>query len=758
MSSTFFGLTIAGSGLNAFQASIQTTANNVANVDTEGYSRQVVNKEASSALRVWQKYGSTSTGVFASGVTQMRNEYYDTKYWDNESDYGYFDKKNYYMMQIEDYFNDQGETVPGFSSIFGDMFNTLEQVQNAAGDSSYRTSFVSNAQKLVDYFNDTSQRLENLQISVNDELKSTVDQVNAIARKISLLNKQINVIEIEGGHANDLRDSRALLVDELSQIIHVEVDEQKVANSNHPDMYTGATTYKVKINGVKLVDNYEYNELSCVTRSDKHNQSDADGLYDIIWKDSKVKVNLLASNQSGSLKAMIEMRDGCDGINLQGVFGDESTSNKVVMLNPNQTTVDAMNLPPSGMIKVNNTEYHYNSFAAVYETQDITLKDEDGNEKKKYYDDNDPLYDLDDTGKPLHTQDEFGNDLYEMDAAGNIVYGSDGKPVKVEVPDMIRVPILYEDNNADPNKKISYNEKTGSPIFDLNGDGQQDVTGTPRIEKYVFSMRDAVPESRLNRLSGLTVTVGETIQTKGIPYYQSQMNQFSRIFSKKFNDVLNQGEDLNGDPGEAFFVAKSPKDDAVEYHFSAQRVNYNDGVTQNYQTRDDNNRLRYVTAVGPAAGEINGGKDKTAYSYYATDDNYYMMTAKTFAVNSTIKRNVSKFAATTNIKNGIDNNDLIDDLANLESKVKMFRSGTADKFLQCVYADITVDAQEAQVFTDNYKNIQLQITKQRESVSGVDEDEEAMDLVKFQNAYNLNSKIISTLAEMYDQLILRTGV
>ena len=69
MSSTFFGLTIAGSGLNAFQASIQTTANNVANVDTEGYSRQVVNKEASSALRVWQKYGSTSTGVFASGVT-----------------------------------------------------------------------------------------------------------------------------------------------------------------------------------------------------------------------------------------------------------------------------------------------------------------------------------------------------------------------------------------------------------------------------------------------------------------------------------------------------------------------------------------------------------------------------------------------------------------------------------------------------------------------------------------------------------------
>ena len=87
----------------------------------------------------------------------------------------------------------------------------------------------------------------------------------------------------------------------------------------------------------------------------------------------------------------------------------------------------------------------------------------------------------------------------------------------------------------------------------------------------------------------------------------------------------------------------------------------------------------------------------------------------------------------------------------------LFRSG-GDTFLQCIYADVTVDTQECDVFTDNYTSISTTINNQRMSVSGVDEDEEALDLMKFQNAYNLASKCISVLADMYDQLILNTGV
>ncbi|MBO6215567.1 MAG: flagellar hook-associated protein FlgK, partial [Lachnospiraceae bacterium] len=166
MSSTFFGLNVASSGLTAFMASINTAANNVSNVQTDGYSKQKVNKEASSALRAFEKYGNVGTGVVATSVTRLRDEYYDKKYWTNESKYGYYERKEYYMQQIEDYYTDDASVNPGFSTIFATVFNSLNAVKSNAGDSSIRSQFISDTQKLCTYFNSTAQRLNQLQVSI----------------------------------------------------------------------------------------------------------------------------------------------------------------------------------------------------------------------------------------------------------------------------------------------------------------------------------------------------------------------------------------------------------------------------------------------------------------------------------------------------------------------------------------------------------------------------------------------------------------
>ena len=73
-------------------------------------------------------------------------------------------------------------------------------------------------------------------------------------------------------------------------------------------------------------------------------------------------------------------------------------------------------------------------------------------------------------------------------------------------------------------------------------------------------------------------------------------------------------------------------------------------------------------------------------------------------------------------------------------------------------SDISIDTQQSTIFSNNYTNIQAALETQRMSVSGVDEDEEAVSLVKYQNGYNLASKMIQTLTEIYDRLILETGV
>ncbi len=100
MPSQFFGLNIGASALSAFQTSVNTAANNVANVQTKGYTRQTANLSATDPIRVYTRYGSVGTGVEVTSVTQERNLYYDEKYWQSNSSRGFFEQKLYYVDQV----------------------------------------------------------------------------------------------------------------------------------------------------------------------------------------------------------------------------------------------------------------------------------------------------------------------------------------------------------------------------------------------------------------------------------------------------------------------------------------------------------------------------------------------------------------------------------------------------------------------------------------------------------------------------------
>ena len=87
-----------------------------------------------------------------------------------------------------------------------------------------------------------------------------------------------------------------------------------------------------------------------------------------------------------------------------------------------------------------------------------------------------------------------------------------------------------------------------------------------------------------------------------------------------------------------------------------------------------------------------------------------------------------------------------------------FRGRDAGGFLECVLSDAMLNAKNANTFYSTYLSLEMNIDNQRTSISGVDEDEEAVSLVKYQNSYTLASKMISVLTEVYDRLILQTGV
>ena len=617
MPSTFFGLNIASSALNAFQTAVNTTANNISNVQTKGYTKQVANRQASDALRVYQKYGTIGTGVTTTSITSIRSEYYDTKYWENQSSVGMFETKLNFLNQIENYFQDKESNEPGFSTIFTNMFNQLNELTSNAGDENVRKNFISQAQIFTSYFHDVSNGLVKLQKDCNDQIKTLVESINSSAQKIAALTKQINSIEIQGGTANELRDQRALIIDELSKIVPVTAAESPVTNSNYPDMYTGGTNYIVKIDGQTLVNNYEYTTLKCVSRENQVWQTDAEGLYDIVWADTGMNFNMNADSMDGSLKALFDIRDGNNEENFQGKI-TSATSSTITIKPSTMNTIETMSMASEGVITIKNKEYYYNSFTA------------------------------------------------EVDENGKIL-------------------------------------------------------------SYKFEIEANLDANEINNMRGGYAEIGDKIDAMGIPYYMSQMSEFLRSFSERFNAYQKGGQDLNGDPMGAFFIAK--KYDGSEYDFADQNVG-TDGVT-----------------------------DGTKSVISSTSNSYYQMNALNFNVADASIRDSSIFATTADVTGEkIDAHEIVDAMLKLQSDVKLFRGGSAKSFLQCIISDITIDTQESKIFSSNFTDIASAITNQRLSIAGVDEDEEALDIVKFQNVYNLASRMVQCMSEMYDKLINETGV
>ena len=189
MASTFMGLNISYSGLVASNAALNTTANNIANVETVGYSRQIVNQSASTAMRAFASHGCIGAGVDTLGAERVRDIYYDEKYWNNNSKLGEFDKKQYYCAIIENYLRDDRGTneVKGFTTIFNEYHSAMDSLSNHTGETNYALEFIGKAGNLCEYFNILYNNFQKMQTDVNDEIKIKTDEINGVAQQLSLI-------------------------------------------------------------------------------------------------------------------------------------------------------------------------------------------------------------------------------------------------------------------------------------------------------------------------------------------------------------------------------------------------------------------------------------------------------------------------------------------------------------------------------------------------------------------------------------------
>ena len=105
----------------------------------------------------------------------------------------------------------------------------------------------------------------------------------------------------------------------------------------------------------------------------------------------------------------------------------------------------------------------------------------------------------------------------------------------------------------------------------------------------------------------------------------------------------------------------------------------------------------------------------------------------------------------------IERRPIVDAITYGLTDMKMFQQGSISQYMQSVTTNLAVDISKMSAFTNNQDDIKYIISNQRLSISGVDSNEEASELVKFENLYNLASKVISVLNEVYNKLINDTG-
>lgn len=302
MASTFFGLTIAYTGLQAAQTSINVTSHNLANINNQSYTKETASIKAGEALRSYAKYGTLGAGVIVDAINQTRDSYYDEKYRNNYTNYGQYNVKDTYMSQIQNYLNEF--TLKGYSTEYENFFAALNQLDLTPADTSAKNQLINNAKSMTDYFNTLATNLRNVQIDANNEIKDTVNQINSLAQSISSLNKQINQIQANYGNANDLKNQRNALIDDLSKLVNISVSETDIGNN--------LTDLQITINGNSLVNGYNYHTLQTVSRDEPRNVSDAAGLYDIQWETGQ-PFNIYSTSLGGELKGLIDIRDGCNG-------------------------------------------------------------------------------------------------------------------------------------------------------------------------------------------------------------------------------------------------------------------------------------------------------------------------------------------------------------------------------------------------------------------------------------------------------------
>lgn len=357
MASMFNTLGIGYSGLSAAQVEINTTGHNIANAETEGYTRQRV--MTSAATPISMRPGQVGNGVEVQDIKRVFDNFVFDRYNAVSADKENSDTQRQTLETLSTYFPEiDGVGVKADMQKYYDAWQTF--ADNPDNDS-VKVALAKQSETLASHIKETQSKVLDLQKQTNEQIAANVNQVNDLARQLADVNLSINNAENGGGNsANDLRDKRNVLERSLSRLIGANVNQGQLEANIQVDSNSNTRTgsYTLSVNGFNIVDGNTFHPLHLENKSNKF------GFYDISYE-----------RQDGTLIPMNEeIKGGKIGalLNLRGAALD--TTSGMPVDGTLQKTVSDLDAFAKGLIEGTNNLYAQSASTAK-ESNSVELSD-----------------------------------------------------------------------------------------------------------------------------------------------------------------------------------------------------------------------------------------------------------------------------------------------------------------------------------------------------------------------------------------------
>ena len=280
--SLFTSFNAGVSGLQSSQAGLNTTAHNLANTKTQGYTRQQnINKDT-----YYQTIKTTTNSTLQVGygttiatIRQIRNEFLDKEYRKEVSRQTFYEVQYNTATEIEDIL---GETEGvEFNDVLSDIWQTVQNLSTNPESITNRKLFITQAESFLEKAQNVYSALKSYQVNLNSQIESQVTSINKIADQIAELNTKISAAEASGlENANDYRDARNLLLDQLAEYTNYDYYEDSTGQVN------------VRINNAPLVDESRSYHMACKNiKNQKYDEAtgtytdiESSPMYTVVWE------------------------------------------------------------------------------------------------------------------------------------------------------------------------------------------------------------------------------------------------------------------------------------------------------------------------------------------------------------------------------------------------------------------------------------------------------------------------------------------